>query len=80
MGKIYDEGNGLIRVQGNEHPPVHVHVICPEGKAIVYLDGRVFNSGVPAATLKKARDWIAPRHELIRAEWMRMNIPLERKA
>jgi len=78
MGKIHSGNNWLIRVQGNEHPPVHVHVICPEGKAAVYLDGLVINSGVPATTLKCARNWIAANHCLIREEWTRMNNPTER--
>ncbi|MDR2208166.1 MAG: DUF4160 domain-containing protein [Azoarcus sp.] len=79
MGKIHSAENWLIRVQGNEHPPVHVHVICPDGKAAVYLDGRVINSGVSAATLSRARDWIDNHHPLIRAEWARMNNPVERR-
>jgi len=78
MGKIHSGENWLIRVQGNEHPPVHVHVICPEGKAAVYLDGLVINSGVPSATLKRAQDWIADHHRLIREEWARMNNPTQR--
>lgn len=39
MGKLHQQGNWIIRVQGNEHSPVHVHVIHPDGKAIVHLDG-----------------------------------------
>ncbi|MCL2021829.1 MAG: DUF4160 domain-containing protein [Betaproteobacteria bacterium] len=78
MGKVYSGNSWLIRVQGNEHTPVHVHVICPEGKAAVYLDGLVINSGVPAATLKRAEDWIARHHCLIRQEWIRMNNPATR--
>ena len=46
MGKIYTENGWLIRVQGNEHPPVHVHVLHPDGKALITLDGDIKNSGV----------------------------------
>ena len=53
MGKIYTANGWLIRVQGNEHPPVHVHVLHPKGKALVTLDGEVKNSGVPAKIIKQ---------------------------
>lgn len=52
MGKIYTANGWLIRVQGNEQP-VHVHVLHPNGKALVTLDGEVKNSGVPAKIIKQ---------------------------
>ena len=73
MGKIHQQGNVTIRVNGNEHPPVHAHVLHPDGKAVVYLDGRVLNSGVPEAALRGARTWIAAHAELVIAEWNRWN-------
>lgn len=78
MGKLHQSNNWLIRVQGNEHPPVHVHVLCPQGRAALYLDGHVVNSGVPAAVLKQALSWMAVHHDLIHAEWARMNNPIKR--
>ena len=47
MGKIYSGDGWLIKVQGDEHPPVHAHVLHPDGKASVSVDGIVKNSGVP---------------------------------
>ena len=78
MGKIHNGENWIIRVQGNEHPPVHVHVLCPEGRAVVYLNGQTINSHVPAITLKRAQEWIAEHHDLIHEEWARMNNPVKR--
>jgi hypothetical protein len=54
MGKMHAQSNWLIRVQGNEHPLVHVHVIHPDSRSIVYLDGALINSGVPADVMKAA--------------------------
>jgi hypothetical protein len=75
MGKLYAQQNWIIRVQGNEHPPVHVHVVHPNGKAIVDLDGGVTNSGVPVSVLNAARAWVAANADAIRTEWARMNNP-----
>jgi len=51
MGKIYTGNGWIIKVQGAEHPPIHVHVLHPIGKAVVFIDGTVVNSGVPARML-----------------------------
>jgi hypothetical protein len=75
MGKIYTGDGWIIKVQGNEHPPVHVHVLHPEGKAAIGLDGAVKNSGVPLAVIKAALAWVATHNETVRAEWARMNEP-----
>jgi hypothetical protein len=75
MGKLYDQGNWLICVQGNEHPPVHVHVLHPDGRAVMGLDGSVLNRGVPAPVIAAAAAWVAANIEAIRAEWERMNNP-----
>lgn len=73
MGRIYATASWCIRVQGFEHPPVHVHVIHPDGKAIMYLDGRSINSGVPDTVLKSAKKWVLAHEAVIRAEWARMD-------
>ena len=78
MGKLYQGTNWLIRVQGNEHSPIHVHVLCPQGRASISLDGQVVNSGVPVVILRKALAWVAAHPELIAAEWARMNNPSKR--
>jgi hypothetical protein len=63
------------RVQGNEHPPVHVHVLHPNGKALITLDGEVKNSGVPSKVIKQAIEWIKINSDIIESEWQRMNNP-----
>lgn len=75
MGKLHTSNGWLIKVQGDEHPPVHVHVIHPDGKATVALDGSFVNSGVPAKVLSQARQWVADHAAEIKAEWARMNNP-----
>lgn len=78
MGKIHAASNWIIRVQGNEHPPVHVHVIHPDGKAVIQLDGTVLNRGVPAPVVAAAAAWVAANAVVIRAEWNRLHNPPSR--
>ena len=75
MGKLHEQGNWLIRVHGNEHPPVHVHVLHPDGRAIIDVDGNVLNQGVPAQVIAAAAVWVAANVDAIRAEWARVGNP-----
>ncbi|MCL2297073.1 MAG: DUF4160 domain-containing protein [Proteobacteria bacterium] len=75
MGKLHAQQNWLIRVQGNEHPPVHVHVLHPDGRALIDLGGNVLNAGVPDAVIAAAAQWVAANAAAICAEWARMNNP-----
>ena len=75
MGKIHSQSNWMITVQNNEHPPVHVHVVHPDGRAALYLDGTVTNNGLPAAVVREASAWAAAHETEIRAEWRRVNNP-----
>jgi hypothetical protein len=79
MGKLYEQSNWLIRVQGNEHLPVHVHVLHPDGRAVIGLDGSMRNTGVPASVLAKAAAWVAVNADIVRAEWARMSNPPDRR-
>lgn len=78
MGKVHTQGNWFIKIFGNEHPPVHVHLIHPDGKAVIALDGSVKNRGVPAATIAEALEWVARNPDAIQAEWTLMNNPRKR--
>jgi hypothetical protein len=62
MGKIFTGNGWIIKVQGAEHPPVHVHVLHANGKAVLFLDGTVINSGVPAKIVAEATVWIADKY------------------
>jgi hypothetical protein len=73
MGALYKRHGITIRVNGNEHPPVHVHVLHADGKALVYLNGKVLNRGVPDGALKVAQTWITSHADEIEAEWRRWN-------
>lgn len=73
MGTLHKIGKTTIRVNGNEHPPVHAHVTHPDGRAMVYLSGVVKNSGVPAAVLAEARRWIEAHRQVVIDEWNRCN-------
>jgi len=75
MGKLHAHGNWIIKVLGNEHPPVHVHVIHPDGKALIHLNGTVRNRGVPIAVIMQAVAWVSAHHDAIRAEWARLDNP-----
>jgi hypothetical protein len=79
MGKLYSEGSWEIRVFGKAHPPVHAHVMHPEGEAALYLDGETINSGVPRAVLARARAWAIAHPDRIRAEWEWMGNPMARR-
>lgn len=78
MGKIHSGDGWIIKVFGNEHPPVHVHVIHPNGLATIALDGAVLNAGVPKAVLAHARAWVLAHADLVEAEWQLMNNPRRR--
>lgn len=78
MGKIFTGDGWLIKVQGDDHPPVHAHVLHVDGKASIAIDGTVKNSGVPAKVLISAIQWIADNTEMVEAEWTRMNNPRKR--
>lgn len=78
MGKIYAGNGWIIKVQGAEHPPVHVHVLHPNGKAVLFLDGMVINSGVPARILADAAVWVAANAALVVQEWQAMGNPEKR--
>ena len=73
MGTIYKTGKFTIRVNGFEHPPVHAHVLHTDGKAIVYLNGVVINTGVPSAVMAAAKKWITANHQAVVVEWNTCN-------
>jgi hypothetical protein len=73
MGMICKTGKFTIRVNGFEHPPVHAHVLHTNGKAIVYLNGTVLNSGVPAAVMAEAKNWMAANRPAVTVEWNKCN-------
>jgi hypothetical protein len=78
MGKIYTGNGWLIKVHGNEHPPIHAHVLHPDGKALITLDGSVQNAGVPPRIIAEALRWLTENPETLRLEWQKMNNPPER--
>ena len=73
MGTVYKTGKFTIRVNGFEHPPVHAHVTHTNGKAIVYLNGTVLNSGVPVAVMTAAKNWISANNQAVITEWNTCN-------
>lgn len=73
MGTLYKDGKMTIRVNGNEHPPVHAHITHTDGRAMVYLNGVVKNSGVPTPVLAAAKRWVASHRQDVIDEWNRCN-------
>jgi hypothetical protein len=73
MGTIYKSGKFTIRVNGYEHPPVHAHVTHTDGRAMVYLDGSVKNTGIPDAVMAKAQRWINANQQIVIDEWNTCN-------
>ena len=78
MGRLHSGEGWIIVVRGNEHPPVHAHVLHPDGKALVYLSGKTLNSGVPTKALRTAQAWIEANAGDVRREWAKMNNPRKR--
>jgi len=78
MSTLYRSGNWAIKMRGNEHPPVHVHILHPDGKASIGIDGTVLNRGVPAKVIAQALAWISGHQADIRAEWERLHNPPDR--
>lgn len=70
----------MIKVLNGEYAPVHVHVVHPDGMAVVYLDGSTLNAHqkVPAAVLSAAAAWVVAHEAEIRAEWKRLDNPEDR--
>jgi hypothetical protein len=54
VGTIYKSGKFTIRINGYEHPPVHAHVTHTDGRAMVYLNGSVKNTGIRDAVMAQA--------------------------
>lgn len=73
MGTIYKTGKFTIRVNGFEHPPVHAHVTHTDGRAMVYLNGTVKNTGIPESAMNEARSWIAANSQAVIIEWNTCN-------
>lgn len=73
MGTIYKTGNFTIRVNGFEHAPVHAHVTHTDGRAMVYLNGSVKNTGIPDAVMAQAQRWINANQQLVIDEWNTCN-------
>jgi len=78
MSTLHRSGNWSIKVWGHEHPPVHVHVLHPDGRASIEIDGTVQNRGVPAKVIVQALAWVASHQADIRAEWGHLHNPLDR--
>jgi len=78
MGKIYTGDGWIIKVQGDEHPPMHAHLLHPDGKATISLEGAVKNSGVPDKIITLAIKWITQNTATVEAEWAKMNNPKKR--
>lgn len=78
MGKLFTGNGWIIKVQGAEHAPVHVHVLHPNGKAVLFLNGTLVNSGVPARVIADASAWVAENTALIVQEWQNMGNPEKR--
>ncbi len=78
MGKIFTGEGWIIKVQGDDHPPIHAHVLHPDGKATIATDGTVKNSGVPTKIITAAIEWITKHPEIVESEWNKMNNPRKR--
>jgi hypothetical protein len=73
MGTIYKTGKFTIRVNGFEHPPVHTHVMHSDGRAMVYLNGKIKNTGIPEHVMTEAKNWIAANTQTVILEWNTCN-------
>lgn len=73
MGTIYKTGKFTIRVNGFEHPPIHAHVMHTDGRAMVYLNGTIKNTGIPEPVMTEAKNWIAANTQAVILEWSTCN-------
>ncbi len=73
MAILFRQGNWWIRVNGDEHPPVHCHLIHPDGDALIGLDGKTLVRRVPKSVVALAREWVLAHADDILAEWERLN-------
>jgi Domain of unknown function (DUF4160) len=77
-GKNTYRDGWILKVQGAEHPPVHVHLLHPDGKALLFLDGTAINSGNPSRIVAEAAAWIASNLFILLAVWQAMGNPEKR--
>jgi hypothetical protein len=78
MGKIYSGNGWILKVHGNEHPPIHAHLLHPNGKATIAINGDIQNAGVPSKIVKEAKDWVVSHPDELLTEWHKMNNPQQR--
>lgn len=72
MGNIFSGDGWVIKVHGDDHPPIHAHVLHADGKASITVDGTVKNSGVPAKVITTALDWLVENAAIVEAEWTKI--------
>jgi hypothetical protein len=73
MGTIYKTGKFTIRVNGFEHPPIHAHVMHTDGRAMIYLNGAIKNTGIPEPVMTAAKNWMAANTQAVVLEWNTCN-------
>lgn len=66
MGILFRSGNWWVRVNGDEHPPVHCHVIHPDGDALIFLSGKALSRRVPQGVMQAAWSQAVQHEEDIR--------------
>ena len=62
-------------IRTNDHPPPHVHVLGPEGRAKIHFDcgngaiDLVSHNGVTRADLRRILEQVEAKTELLCKEW-----------
>ncbi|MDR3128870.1 MAG: DUF4160 domain-containing protein [Tannerellaceae bacterium] len=63
----------------DEHNLSHFHVRCRDFNALITLDGHVYKSNPPSATLRRALRWAEQYHEELFENWELMRTEEEAK-
>ena len=74
MVKLHFIGNIAFRVYGNDHRPAHFHVVAPDYKAMISIEGlAVIRGAIPARDRRAVMLWATEHQDEITAAWNLLN-------
>ena len=70
MPTVHRLGRCRIEMYAEDHPPPPVHVIHPDGKALVAIaDATIIAGRLPRHMMRDARAWITANRDRLRQRW-----------
>jgi hypothetical protein len=76
MPLLHNLGHSKARIlmYADDHVPAHIHVKCPDFKALINIETlEVMRGTLPIDVLKDAKEWVIENRELLRVKWRELN-------